>query len=598
MYQKGLKDDPTDNQTFYFEGVNDSAHHIIDPIKWLIIMALRTSAVPQTSYDDLVKAAQDAPNKLLVWTHPARPVLCAYRDSQLFLDQTARTGHLLSTLRIACELAGMVQIPATHDLRRGAAADVAHLPVPLKGGVSDAGMMLGHTRTATDQNVTRRYVGSVRQDVLNLHLQSDFDDAEAPKFAPQPFRRQDCRQSLESVSAICVELGMDPANASDRSKAGKVGMARRREEWVTKSHTARELTDDEVNESLDGDEADPRVRVIRSVVTEGSNDLERASTVIDSLGPDDEISETKLTKDGDDFIRQFSSRNDYHYEIVGNTMPLGAISGGSRDPPSRWRYACLNAPYCKKTFISRHLRDHHSPACDPYKPAQAFACDDCETTFPDQTTLNTHKKYVHGQWEPKQCDEEGCGSTEVFITRGAYMQHRQNYHSVWAARECPECPELGVFAKRNAFVAHLQKRHPSLLKEMMPPKTAKRKRASLPETTAWQPTYCRIPQCTQVIVGTIYKTRDSYMQHLRIYHQIKSADAGLYMPAAGGNERTNVGVLNPGSWEMTYCLHPTCDLMNTYPTRAQYFHHFLLYHKIPAAEMAPYMPRFNSEDGR
>jgi len=54
------------------------------------------------------------------------------------------------------------------------------------------------------------------------------------------------------------------------------------------------------------------------------------------------------------FVTKFANINVYRNEVVGDTIHVGAVSGGSRDPPSRWLYHCVNAPACKITFISRH----------------------------------------------------------------------------------------------------------------------------------------------------------------------------------------------------------------------------------------------------
>jgi hypothetical protein len=107
------------------------------------------------------------------------------------------------------------------------------------------------------------------------------------------------------------------------------------------------------------------------------------------------------------------------------------------------------------------------------------------------------------------------------------MYHRQNYHSDWSPRACPECPELPEFGKRNAFVAHIKKQHPDKLEDLMPGKTKKRKRASLPETLEWTTSMCVVPGCKST---NTYDTRDKYMQHLRVMHKIMAADSADFMP--------------------------------------------------------------------
>ena len=107
------------------------------------------------------------------------------------------------------------------------------------------------------------------------------------------------------------------------------------------------------------------------------------------------------------------------------------------------------------------------------------------------------------------------------------MSHRQNYHSDWSPRACPECPELPQFDKRNAFVAHIEKHHSDRMADLMPGKTKTRKRALLPETLEWKTSRCAVPECNST---NTYDTREKYMQHLRILHKIKAADSADFMP--------------------------------------------------------------------
>ena len=545
---KGWKDDRSKNETVKLETSADSTHIIACPIKWLIILALRTGAVAQHSIEELERAAETKP---VTWSAPGRPVLCAFKQqgSMLIMEQPATNAQLLKTLRSACDLAGMLQVPVTHDVRRGAAADVAHLPSSLRGAsTTDSARVLGHQSSSRESGLTARYIGGIREDTWKKRLASDFEDDFGPTFAEAPFKR--ARQSTTKVKEICEELGLDSDQPKERDRARGIGRTRLRERWMENAleptlgkkkesddtrpnlelETTISLRSREENTAQEEIPIDPRLLKLSQIMTTGIDNLDEALSMLDELAEDagNNVSQTHFPPDLHGFVSKFAKINVYRNEVVGDTMPLGAVSGGSRDPPSRWLYHCNNAPACKKTFVSYHLQQSHAAHCNPSaKIVHPFACSLCESTFPTQNGLNVHSDNVHGTWTSRTCGEEGCTSNEVFKTRGAYISHRQNFHSDWSPRECPECPELPEFGKRNAFVAHMKKKHPDRLEDLMPGKTKKRKRASLPETLEWMTSKCMVPGCKS---NNTYDTRAKYLQHLRVMHKIKAAHSAAFMP--------------------------------------------------------------------
>lgn len=202
VYQKGYKDDPSMNQKFKFEELTDPDLFVVCPIKWLLIMALRTSAVQQPSIETLTEAVQNTYNKSIIWSTPNRPVLCAFKQQGCMLDFTrpATEVQLLKSLRFGCELIGMTDLPVTHDIRRGAASDIAHLPERVRGAsTEDAARMLNHTASARDRGVTTAYIGTVHEDTWKRRLESNHIDEFGPDIAPRPFKRQ--RQSVQATLA-------------------------------------------------------------------------------------------------------------------------------------------------------------------------------------------------------------------------------------------------------------------------------------------------------------------------------------------------------------------------------------------------------------
>lgn len=66
--------------------------------------------------------------------------------------------------------AGILEPRGTHDLRRGAARDIAHLPIDklaiYRGKVTAS--VLGKSSQATDVRVTEHYVGGIQEDFWTL----------------------------------------------------------------------------------------------------------------------------------------------------------------------------------------------------------------------------------------------------------------------------------------------------------------------------------------------------------------------------------------------------------------------------------------------
>lgn len=361
---------------------------------------------------------------------------------------------------------------------------------------------------------------------------------------------------------------MDPDDARQRNKGRLIGLKRQKDEWLAQlqdlpvtedvvKNTVIDLTDSDhlvmsedesesensdsnesmpANVSLDHSAIDASVLAMSQVLSGAATTPEDFANAIDSLVLDSKVfsTTTRLPTGATEFIVMLSKCNVYRNEVCGDVMPEGAVSGGSRDMPSRWRYLCVNAPTCSMTFTSRYLRDKHGETCKPGpRVVHPFACEDCDASFQTQSGLNTHVKHVHGEWIPIGCDEEGCTSTEVFQTRGAFLCHRQDFHSVWTPQKCAKCPDRPTFQTRRSLTQHIRYHHPHEKAELMPPKTKTRKRNPLAETVSWVTSVCLFPGCEH---GNTYATRDKYMQHLRILHGVKAADSAPYMPTMSENE--------------------------------------------------------------
>ena len=141
-----------DNSTTYshilLESLPDE-YSIVDPVKLLIIMALRTGNVAETTYDALLATTRQRKNRTIEWKDPKLPIIMRINASALSDTPTGIT-TLKKTLQIASHAAGMLQTPLTGDIRRGAAFETskARSSTQSNSGLFNAQSFLGHINKA------------------------------------------------------------------------------------------------------------------------------------------------------------------------------------------------------------------------------------------------------------------------------------------------------------------------------------------------------------------------------------------------------------------------------------------------------------------
>jgi hypothetical protein len=146
----------TGNRTVTVHSQKDPACSLMDPINYILILALRFGIVNGTTIDDIVKDTAKRRDKTIQWLKPECPVLPAYKGSWGVVEgKAAGNRQILFTLRRACELAGMVfNNFNAHDLRRGLARDIAYLPKASRLNTQEAAEALHHSDKAVRQGVT------------------------------------------------------------------------------------------------------------------------------------------------------------------------------------------------------------------------------------------------------------------------------------------------------------------------------------------------------------------------------------------------------------------------------------------------------------
>jgi hypothetical protein len=106
-----------------------------------------------------------------------------------------------------------------HDLRYGAARDLAHLPEGALRGYSNmmVASALGHKMSTFMNDVTEQYVGGSEISSWTLRAESDWVDSRAPRmgstaFVPRPLREGELQD-------YCKSRGLNPSKESDIQNA-------------------------------------------------------------------------------------------------------------------------------------------------------------------------------------------------------------------------------------------------------------------------------------------------------------------------------------------------------------------------------------------
>jgi hypothetical protein len=136
------------------------------------VYALRTGAVEETSWSDLCANVRARPNNRVKWARPSSPVFNAEKSNGL-LDMS-RPASLQSSARFlqsAADQAGLVAKLATHNLRRGGAADLSVLKNAPHDKSNDIARSIGHSRASTAKGITDAYMGYNAHDSWSTRVQ-------------------------------------------------------------------------------------------------------------------------------------------------------------------------------------------------------------------------------------------------------------------------------------------------------------------------------------------------------------------------------------------------------------------------------------------
>lgn len=177
----------------------------------LLILALRRGEVPEASISEVLANAGARKDRTVKWSHPDHPIICSIKNgSTLDAKLGALGGQLTRTLADAALLAGALDFIRTHDVRRGAAGDLAYLRDPVIDVASaSVASAIGHTNRSHFAGVTAEYVGERVRDLWAPRINTEFQDPFGVDFAEDksmPIKRS--KFSREQVDIIVEEYHM------------------------------------------------------------------------------------------------------------------------------------------------------------------------------------------------------------------------------------------------------------------------------------------------------------------------------------------------------------------------------------------------------
>ncbi|KAI1867821.1 uncharacterized protein JN550_006962 [Neoarthrinium moseri] len=555
------------------------------PIKLVLIHALRVGAVQETSWDQLRQNTWARRSKRVVWTHPKRPVICAMGGTsrKLNLDTPSPADAAGAMLREASKAAGLLTPVTPHDIRRGAAKEMAHIGgAAASMSIEAARLALGHSYGAMKAGITERYVGHNLHDTWKARLEGNIPRSakHTLDFSSERFTRK--RLAAEQIEDSCDQNGMDPEHPPQRARAAR---AARMAEYQTWRDTQLRLNDSvpdgmadvpvletQINADISGQPTSSREHAAAGVALSGERELpdllymgtrpvrqssESKKTLVNAelvgeQNPLIGISDPILDAEPDVFANYLCTVNEYSVATSAPSLPFCAEAGGSRDPPTRKMHRCTKIP-CNKEFLSHLDRDRHSHTCQAeMRQAFDFVCDICGGRYATEKQLQTHE--AEHKWTPRHCGWPDCKEDTVFQSLDALRLHRERDH-----HDRPTtCFVTGcgmTFRRPNNLKKHIMEFHPDVGEEQLTQFMPKLKRQAI-KKDSFKPQPCSYPGCTHQVV---FGTRSQYRDHLK-YHGVRGDTLDQYVKDDPGNfQATTPPRQRAAKYKPQRCSHPGCE---------------------------------------
>ncbi|RSL88221.1 hypothetical protein CDV31_016100 [Fusarium ambrosium] len=245
VFVKGSTNNPGRARSVEVEEFDDPSLNCLCPIKLLLCHALRTGAVRETSWAELRQAARERSSKGVVWVYPDRPVICAIagNSDRLVLNRPSPVASSQAALRRAAQLIGIVAEVKTHDIRRGAARQSAHLENSIAGSaIEQARIAIGHSQGSRDNRETEEYVGHLDDHNWTNRAKQKLRQTAKHQliFAPETYNRKR-KRTIQEMSQICRQMGLNPDDKKDRMKASQRSRTADYHEWITSERVKADI---------------------------------------------------------------------------------------------------------------------------------------------------------------------------------------------------------------------------------------------------------------------------------------------------------------------------------------------------------------------
>lgn len=537
----------------------DNEYNVICPIKLLIIVALRTGAVTETTYGELISNIRARQSKVLVWAYPERPVLPAFGPCAAFVDVGAPApgAQILSSLKLAGDLVGMLSAPWTHDIRRGSARDIAYAPsfsILCRSMMTDVvARALGHSDSTRRQGITDAYIGHVREDLWGVRVRALTEadpgpgNFSTPELAVHAYKKQR-RLSPLVVSKACKELGLDYGTPQGRRAAKSQLHNQARKSWKVQERScldavaAREdedaekedqaqpnvLHDEDKGEDLDGGEHNNRHRdrALAELTPSALNIQAQEGAPVSSTHTDHaNIDPALLVLDEYLFCQSTSLLDSAEGQQAVLDVLYAEGTTSSTDLTSDTMTFVSHFAQVNVVLINsagRKMADggmggsKDIPKAFEHRcPNAIYGCTGVWTRYHLMETHFTSCKMTSPEAAAKlkaaqrfKCTEEGCdwaGSSKEVWRNHIKFKHKGGEQ--WTPKACGAqgCTDTQLFATRNAWNTH---------------------RLNIHRFPHWTPRLCTMTPCH----GThTYATPTTWSQHLRRVHKLNAEKQRPYL---------------------------------------------------------------------
>ena len=507
----------------------------------------------------------------------------------------------------------MTSRPVSHDLRRGAAADLYALKHTASSDV--ARRSLGHNHKTAHQGVTDAYIGRLKGNSWGERadaMAKNPDDQFGIQLAIQPFKK---RKVLTADIDKYLKTKQLPNEDQNRRFATRALREVQFEQWkenqqsildspttipkpttpapvskvslhaTDKRHPLKDVTNIQQSTSSirDNNVASNLTQEIEESSTTAINPMFSIDNVLfGDQGPVDDLdamchqymsslesdyaldsSNLLTTAPIDQFIEYFSTINLMIHTTPGD-LPVHFETGNSRDAPSRFMYFCRRGT-CMRSFIIEAKRNVHEVTCKGKSPE----------TLDKEAGVSHHEELDAALFFS---DEESFlidGHDDPIDTSLHPVPNEFKWPKSWTdgfPKPCPHtdnCEVTTEYADKPSLDKHLASYHNETWPVDVP---------------------CNVPGC-QLPRDHFFSSRREFMIHLGRYHLLGYAEAVEY--ASKIHHAVYMQQNPPGtgaSFLPTMCLFPGCNSRTEWKAYMNYCQHLRQVHKIEVKDYFLYAP--------